>query len=203
MRKSIRLIVGLGNPGRDYAETRHNAGFVALDALASKARASWAGRREFESEVARFEQGGETIHLLKPQTFMNESGAAVAAFVRYHRLEPSEVVVVFDEIQLPLGRVKLSSSGSAGGHNGLASVLSHLDGDFVRFRIGVGPRHPPAIDLKDYVLGKFTPEQKTSLFQKIPEILEGFDLLLRQGVEPAMNRVNRRPSNHDRNEENL
>ncbi len=198
------MIVGLGNPGRDYAETRHNVGFVVLDALASKARVSWASRREFESEAARFERGGDTIHLLKPQTFMNESGTAVGAFVRYHRFEPSEVAIVFDEIQLPVGRAKLSSSGSAGGHNGLASVLSHLGGDFVRFRVGIGPRHPPEIDLKDYVLGKFTPEQKTSLSEKIPEILDGLDLLLRQGLEPAMNRVNRRPTHHDRsNEENL
>jgi PTH1 family peptidyl-tRNA hydrolase len=201
--KSIRLIVGLGNPGRDYAETRHNVGFVALDAFAAKARVAWSTRREFESEVARWEHGGTTVHLLKPQTFMNESGKAVGAFVRYHRLDPSEVVVAFDEINLPVGRAKLSNSGSAGGHNGLANVLSHLGGDFIRFRIGVGPRHPPEIGLKDYVLGKFTPEQKSSLFQKIPEIIEGFDLLLREGLEPAMNRVNRRPSNNDRNEENL
>jgi len=202
---SIRLIVGLGNYGREYAGTRHNVGFVILDAYASRSRLSWTFRREFEGEVARLEDAGEPTYLLKPQTFMNESGRSVGAFSRYHRLDPCEVVVIFDEINMPFGRAKLSNGGSAGGHNGLASIISHLGGDFVRYRIGIGPRHPPEIDLKDYVLGKLTTEQQNTLFQKTPEFLEGIDLLLRQGLEPAMNRVNRRSSSNDRsdNQENL
>lgn len=202
---SIRLIVGLGNYGREYAGTRHNVGFVILDAYASRSRLSWTIRREFEGEVARLEGAGEPTYLLKPQTFMNESGRSVGAFSRYHRLDPCEVVVIFDEINMPFGRAKLSNGGSAGGHNGLASIISHLGGDFVRYRIGIGPRHPPEIDLKDYVLGKLTTEQQNTLFQKTPEFLEGIDLLLRQGLEPAMNRVNRRSSSNDRsnNQENL
>lgn len=202
---SIRLIVGLGNYGREYAGTRHNVGFVILDAYASRSRLSWTIRREFEGEVARLEDAGEPTYLLKPQTFMNESGRSVGAFSRYHRLDPCEVVVIFDEINMPFGRAKLSNGGSAGGHNGLASIISHLGGDFVRYRIGIGPRHPPEIDLKDYVLGKLTTEQQNTLFQKTPEFLEGIDLLLRQGLEPAMNRVNRRSSSNDRsdNQENL
>lgn len=202
---SIRLIVGLGNPGRAYEDTRHNVGFVVVDALAQASGAAWKRERAFHGDVARFANGaaGE-ISLLKPRTFMNESGTSIGAFCRFHKVTPPQVLVVFDEINLPIGKPKLSISGSAGGHNGLASILQHFGDGFRRLRIGIGPRHPPEIDLKDYVLGKLTSEQQQTLSQNIPAYLEGIDLLLQRGLAPAMNRLNRRSSPDDRsNQEKL
>jgi PTH1 family peptidyl-tRNA hydrolase len=202
---SIRLIVGLGNPGRDYADTRHNAGFIVADAFAAAHRAEWKRRREFQAEVARVTIASGELHLLKPLTFMNASGTAVGAFCRFHKIVPAEVAVIYDELNIPCGRVKLSVSGSAGGHNGVASLLQHFGDGFARFRIGIGPRDPPAIDLQDYVLGKLTPEQQSLLHQNMPEFLAGLDLLLSQGTAAAMNRINRRPVSDDRstNQEKL
>jgi PTH1 family peptidyl-tRNA hydrolase len=192
------LIAGLGNPGREYADTRHNVGFVVVDAYAAAHGVAWSKRRELDSEVARVSRpGSPELFLLKPHTFMNGSGSAIGAFCRYHRIEPNEVVVVFDEMNLPIGETKLSVKGSAGGHNGLASVLEHLEGEFRRFRIGIGPKDPPQIELKDYVLGKLTPDQQFTIQKKTPEILESLDLLISQGVTLAMNRINRRSKSDD------
>ncbi|MBE2213646.1 MAG: aminoacyl-tRNA hydrolase [Opitutaceae bacterium] len=196
---SIRLIVGLGNPGRDYADTRHNIGFVVADAFVRAREGSWTRRREFDADVAKITQGAQRdLFVLKPQTFMNESGRAVAAFCRFFRIEPTEVVLIYDELNLDLGGTKLSIRGSAGGHNGVQSVLTHLGDGFRRFRLGIGPRQPPEIDLKDFVLGKFTPEQQTTLTQLLPAYLSGLDLILTQGVAAAMNRLNRRQPSDDR-----
>ncbi len=197
---SIRLVAGLGNPGREYADTRHNLGFRVVDAFVAARRAAWNHRREFSADVARLSGGSDgELFALKPRTYMNESGTALGSFCRYHRITPAEVVVVYDELNLPFGRTKVSIRGSAGGHNGIESVLQQLGDGFRRFRIGVGPRHPPAIDLKDYVLGKMTPEQEQIFQQNLPEYLAGLDLLLTQGVAPAMNRLNRRNSSDDGN----
>lgn len=202
MKTSIRLIVGLGNPGRDYADTRHNVGFLVIDAFAAARRAAWQRARDFESELARIAApaGGELV-LMKPLTFMNDSGRAVGAFCRYHRITPPEVVLVFDELNLPVGRAKLTVAGSAGGHNGLESVLQQFGDGFRRFRIGIGPRQPPMIDLKDYVLGPLTLAQHSTLTQKMPEFLAGLDLLLEHGVTRAMNQINRRPDSDDRSDQ--
>lgn len=150
---SIRLIAGLGNPGRAYAGTRHNVGFVVVDALVASRSGAWKIARDFDAKVARVKSPSaeNELHVLKPQAYMNDSGRVLAAYCRYHRIDPEQMVVVFDEINLPIGRTKLSSSGSAGGHNGLASILEHWDGGFLRFRVGVGPRQPAAMDLTDYV----------------------------------------------------
>ena len=200
---SIRLVVGLGNPGREYADTRHNIGFVVADACVRARAGSWTHRREFEAEVARIPGGSRgDLHVLKPLTFMNESGRAVGAFCRFFRLIPEEVVVIYDELNLDLGAVKLSITGSAGGHNGVQSLLSHVGDGFRRYRLGIGPRQPPEIDLKDYVLGRFTPAQQTILTQRMPAYLSGLDLLLTQDVATAMNRLNRRQPSDDRNRSN-
>lgn len=196
---SIRLIVGLGNPGREYAATRHNIGFIVADAFVHARGGSWACRREFEAEVARVPGGPRPdLMALKPLTFMNDSGRAVAGFCRFHRIVPEEVVVIYDELNLELGATKLSIRGSAGGHNGVQSVLAHFGDGFRRFRVGIGPRHPPEIDLKDYVLGRFTPAQHDTLTHLLPSYLAGLDLLLTQGVAAAMNQLNRRPTSDDR-----
>jgi PTH1 family peptidyl-tRNA hydrolase len=128
---------------------------------------------------------------------MNESGEALGSFCRYHQIEPAQVVVIYDELTLPFGRTKLTTTGSAGGHNGVASLLQHLGDGFRRFRVGIGPRHPPEIDLKDYVLGKLSPEQEHLFQQNLSEFLAGLDVLLTQGLAHAMNRLNRRSSSDD------
>jgi len=191
------LIVGLGNPGREYADTRHNIGFRVVEACVAARGAAWEHRREFHADVARLRGAPDDLYALKPRTYMNESGEAVGAFCRFQRIEPAQVVVIYDELNLPFGRTKLSVTGSAGGHNGVASLLQHVGDGFRRFRIGIGPRHPPEIDLKDYVLGKFSSEQNQIYLQNQPEFLAGLDLLLTQGVAQAMNRLNRRPSSDD------
>lgn len=196
------MIAGLGNPGRDYAETRHNVGFMVVEAFGAQRGAVWKREKAFEGDMARVRGacGGELL-LLEPATYMNDSGRSVAAVCRYFRIAPQEVAVVFDEINLPFGRPKLSISGSAGGHNGVASLLQHLGDGFRRFRVGIGPRTPPEIDLKDYVLGRPTPEQTKTLQTLMPDYLAGLDLLLAQGVARAMNQINRRTTTDDRSKD--
>jgi PTH1 family peptidyl-tRNA hydrolase len=190
---SISLVAGLGNPGRDYADTRHNTGWVVLDAFAQKHGLAWRKSSRFDAQVARWDCApGHTLWLAKPQTFMNESGRALGALMRYHKLEPAQVAVIYDDLTIDLGLLKISVRGSAGGHNGVASVLEHLGNGFVRYRIGIGPKQPPQMDLKDFVLGKFTPEQRTLIDQNLTHYLTGLTLLLDRGVTPAMNQLNRR-----------
>jgi peptidyl-tRNA hydrolase, PTH1 family len=198
LRTSIRLVVGLGNPGREYAETRHNLGFIIVDAYAAARGASWKRDRGFEGDVARLDRApGEELLLLKPVTYMNESGRSVAGFCRYFQIPPQEVAVVYDEINLPFGRTKLSVTGSAGGHNGVASLLQFFGDGFRRFRVGIGPREPPEIDLKEYVLGRLSAAQNTILQKLMPDTLAGLELLLTQGVARAMNQLNRRSTTDD------
>lgn len=189
---SITLVVGLGNPGRDYAATRHNAGWRVLDALAAQASVAWRHETAFEAEVARWSPApGRTLLLAKPQTYMNDSGRAVAALASYFKLRNAAIAVAYDDLAIPLGRVKINEQGSAGGHNGIASLLQYLGDGFVRYRIGIGPKSPPQMDLKDFVLGKFTPEQAELFQQNISAYLSGLRLLIDQGPAPAMNLLNR------------
>jgi len=189
----LSLVAGLGNPGRDYEGTRHNLGWVVLDALAAKHGLAWKAAPQFEAHIARWEVGtGRTRWLVKPLTYMNESGRSVAALARYYKLEPAAIVAVYDDLTIDLGLVKVTTSGSAGGHNGIASLITHLGSGFVRFRLGIGPKLPSQMELSDFVLGKFTPDQQTLVTQKLDPFVQGLDLLLSRGVEPAMNQLNRR-----------
>lgn len=190
---SISLVAGLGNPGREYASTRHNLGWIVLDAFAAKLGLAWKTQPQFQAEIARWERPGYgTCWLAKPLTFMNDSGVAVAALMRYYKLPLESVLVIYDDLNIDLGLTKVSVSGSAGGHNGVASLLEHLGDGFVRYRLGIGPKEPAPMDLKDFVLGKFTPEQHSLVTQNLTSYLSGLDLLLSRGVEPAMNQLNRR-----------
>ncbi|HEY1110037.1 MAG TPA: aminoacyl-tRNA hydrolase [Opitutaceae bacterium] len=187
------LVAGLGNPGRDYESTRHNLGWVVLDALAKKHGLAWKRAPEFTAEIARWDVGaGQTRWLVKPLTFMNDSGRSVAAVARFYKIEPAAIVAVYDEIQVDLGLVKVSATGSAGGHNGVASLIEHLGGGFARYRLGIGPKEPSRMDMADFVLGKFTPEQHITVLQKLDSYVTGLELLLSRGLEPAMNQLNRR-----------
>jgi peptidyl-tRNA hydrolase, PTH1 family len=189
---SISLVAGLGNPGREYEVSRHNLGWVAIDAYASKHGLTWRNAPEFESVVARQDLGGRTLWLAKPQTFMNASGTAVARLARYHRIEPESVAAVYDDLTIDLGLVKVSVTGSDAGHNGVASLLEHLGNGFTRFRLGVGPKSPPEMDLKDFVLARFTQDQLTLIQQKTATYVQGLELLLASGPDRAMNQLNRR-----------
>jgi PTH1 family peptidyl-tRNA hydrolase len=190
---SISLVAGLGNPGRDYELTRHNLGWVAVDAYASKHGLPWKNAPDFESVVARRDLGpGRTLWLVKPQTFMNASGRAVSALARYHRIAPEEVAAVYDDVTIDLGLVKVSVSGSDAGHNGVASLLEHLGSGFARLRLGSGPKEPPEMDIKDFVLARFTKDQLNLIQQKTDTYVQGLELLLAGGPDRAMNQLNRR-----------
>lgn len=190
---SISLVAGLGNPGREYEATRHNLGWLVLDAFAKKHGLAWKRAPQFEAEVARWDfSPGRTRWLVKPLTFMNESGKSIAALARFYKIEPPAVAAVYDDLTIELGLVKVSVTGSAGGHNGVASLLEHLGDGFVRYRLGIGPKQPAQMDMADFVLGKFTPEQNTLLAQKLDHHVQGLDLLLSRGTEVAMNQLNRR-----------
>ncbi|MEO5959605.1 MAG: aminoacyl-tRNA hydrolase [Opitutaceae bacterium] len=191
----LSLVAGLGNPGREYESSRHNLGWVVLDAFARKHALAWKQAPQFDAAIARWDlPGGRTRWLVKPQTFMNESGRAVGAVARFYKIAPEAMAAVYDDLTIDLGLVKVTTTGSAGGHNGVASLLEHLGDGFVRYRIGIGPRQPPQMELTDFVLGKFTPEQQILVTQKLDQYGQGLDLLLSRGVEPAMNQLNRRDS---------
>lgn len=190
---SISLVAGLGNPGRDYVSTRHNLGWIVIEAFAAKRGLAWKTQPQFEAEVARWDRPGhDTTYLVKPLTFMNESGRALGALARFYKVPVPAITALYDDLNIDLGLIKVSVSGSAGGHNGLASLLEHLGDGFVRYRLGIGPKQPAQMDLKDFVLGKFTPDQNALVIQKLDHYLSGLDLLLTRGPDAAMNQLNRR-----------
>src|SRR5688572_9312337 len=136
---SISLVAALGNPGREYEATRHNLGWVVVEAFAKKHGLAWKRVPQFEAEVARLDSTpGRTLWLIKPLTFMNESGTSIEAFAQFYKIAPSATVAVYDDLTIDLGLVKVSLSGSAGGHNGVASLLEHVGEGFIRYRLGIG-----------------------------------------------------------------
>jgi aminoacyl-tRNA hydrolase/ribosomal protein bL25 (Ctc-form) len=189
------LIVGLGNPGKEYADTRHNLGFLAVDALASRARAE-AFREKFSGEYARVRLGDEDAVLLKPQTYMNLSGQCVQPAAAFFKVEPGSVVVAHDELDLPFGEVRVKRGGGHAGHNGLRSLIERLGTpDFVRVRLGIG--RPPAGfkgDTAAYVLGRFDPVERAQVPDVCARALVVFDDIARLGVSAAMNRHNTKPA---------
>lgn len=184
----IRLVVGLGNPGSQYQRTRHNLGFMTVDRVAERAGIRFRASR-FHAEVAALPGG---LTLMKPLTFMNRSGLAVGAWARYHRLRPEEVLVVCDDLDLPFGKLRLRAQGSAGGHNGLKSVIAELGSQsFPRLRLGIG-RPPGAGSTVEWVLSPFSPEEA----HRLPILLEAaawaVECAVGEGIEVAMNQVNGR-----------
>jgi PTH1 family peptidyl-tRNA hydrolase len=190
---SVTLIAGLGNPGREYAGTRHNLGFTVVEALAAAEGLKWKTESRFESAIARWDaRPGVTRLLVKPQTFMNDSGRALRALLDYHKVPVDTLIVAYDDYTIETGRLKVSVSGSAGGHNGVASLLEHLGNGFIRYRVGIGAPRPPEMDLKDFVLGKFSNEQNQLIDQKLTTFVDGLRLLINRGYAEAMNTLNRR-----------
>ena len=186
---SIGLIAGLGNPGADYAATRHNAGFWFVDALAAAHGASLRAEAKFHGELGRAAVGGHDVWLLKPTTFMNHSGQAVAAVARYYKLAPEQILVAHDDLDLPVGTARLKRGGGHGGHNGLRDIINHLGSrDFLRLRLGI--HHPgDSKAVVDYVLGRPSAADREAIEDAIARALDVMPLVVSGDLERAMNRL--------------
>lgn len=189
--ENLHLIVGLGNPGADYAQTRHNAGFLLVERLAEQWRAGWELERKFQSRVAKAEREGRRVLLVQPQTFMNLSGEAVGAVSGFYRVPPAQVLVAVDDADLPLGEIRLRPGGSSGGHHGLESVEQHLaTREYPRLRIGIGRRDPAVREITGHVLGKFGAEEKELFAQVLARAGEQIGCWLGAGIQKAMSQFN-------------
>jgi PTH1 family peptidyl-tRNA hydrolase len=191
----LQLLVGLGNPGDKYVGTRHNVGFMALERLAAQAGGSFKQQSKLHGLLAEVGVGSKRLRLLMPQTFMNDSGRSIRAALDWFDLEPAQMLVVVDDMDLPLGRLRLRLSGGAGGHNGLRSTIAHLGGqEFPRLRIGIGAPALNPVERKQrtvgHVLGRFAPADHPVLEEVLEEVLQGVDLIQRLGFERAGNRLN-------------
>ncbi len=183
------LLAGLGNPGAEYARTRHNAGFRVLDEAARVWGAEWKSWQQL-GEYAKVCVSGTEVFLLKPLTYMNESGRAVSSLARFYKIPPQNCVICFDEVALSVGQLRLRKSGSAGGQKGMKSVIEQLGTqDIVRLRVGIGPK-PEKIDLVNFVLGKFTPAEETVLVPVVERAVKALEILFTKGLERAMSEIN-------------
>ena len=187
----MKLIVGLGNPGSEYHMTPHNLGFIAVDRLAD-ACGKELSRREAQALIAFTELAGERVVLAKPQTYMNLSGLAVARLLQNYELMPRDLLVLVDEIEIPLGMLRIRPHGSAGGHNGLKSIIGALEADdFIRLRMGVGPDRQVE-DYASYLLKPFRPAESKLVAEMVDLASEAVRVIILEGVQKAMNRFNRR-----------
>ncbi|MGF1478945.1 MAG: aminoacyl-tRNA hydrolase [Cyanophyceae cyanobacterium] len=192
-----QLIIGLGNPEPKYDKTRHNVGFEAVDALAKAWHFSWQQQRRFQGVIAEGSIGRTKIRLLKPLTYMNRSGQSVRAAVDWYKLAPQSLLVIYDDMDLPVGRLRLRLSGSAGGHNGMKSIISHLGSqDFPRLRIGIGQSGSQAT--VSHVLGRFSPEEAAVIAPVLHLAVEAVEASLKEGVEKAMSLYNSRHATNER-----
>lgn len=184
------LIVGLGNPGTQYEYTRHNAGFLTLDALAEKAGIRVSSLK-FKALYGTGLLAGEKVVLLKPQTFMNASGEAVRDAAAFYKIPPQRITVIYDDISLDVGRLRIRRKGSDGGHNGIKSILYLLESDqFPRVKMGVGKKPHPEMDLADWVLSRFTKDEGELLEEAIGRGVQAVELIVQGKTEEAMNRFN-------------
>jgi PTH1 family peptidyl-tRNA hydrolase len=184
----MRLVVGLGNPGRRYAQTRHNVGFIVIENLAHR----WsipADGKQLGSLVGAGRIGNDKAMVARPQSFMNRSGQPVHSLMGYFKLSPKDVVVVHDDLDLPFGRVQIKLGGGHGGHNGLRDINKHVGSDYIRVRMGVG-RPPEGWETADYVLGKWNQSEQGEIDQVVDRGADAVESLLRDGLEAAMNIFN-------------
>jgi PTH1 family peptidyl-tRNA hydrolase len=190
----MKIVCGLGNPGREYERHRHNVGFMVLDALAKKLKAPlWQSK--FDGELVQVSLAGDRALLLKPQTFMNASGTSLGAAARFYKVGVEEVLVVHDELDLPFGKLALKKGGGSGGHNGLNSIAeSWGELDYARLRFGIGkPQGPGAKErVIGHVLGNFSQEEATALGELVDRSVQAIELWARDGLATAMNRFNKR-----------
>ena len=202
----MKLIAGLGNPGAEYANTKHNVGFMLIDALAEHLNAS-AWKEDFSSSVAEARIGGEKIFLVKPLTYMNNSGEGIGPMLSYYKLNSGDLIVVHDDMDIPVGTVRIRKQGSSGGHNGIKSILSHVGSEeFARVRIGIG-RPPAGWTVINHVLAPFAPEDLPKIREAIAYLLPAVTCIVTDGTDFAMNRYNphrkkekHKEGNHETNE---
>jgi PTH1 family peptidyl-tRNA hydrolase len=188
----MKVVVGLGNPGSRYAATRHNVGFAVIDSLAASPRAGrFQGR--FQAQVAELLEDAGKVLLVKPETFMNLSGRSVRQVLDFYQVEPADLLVVCDDVNLPLGKLRVRARGSHGGHNGLRDIQSHLGTtEYARLRIGVGA--PDESELVDHVLGRFRPSEKPVIEEAIRTAAQAVAVWLHEGAEACMNKYNAGPA---------
>lgn len=190
--KRMKLIIGLGNPGSDYEKTRHNAGFMAVDQLIEAfSFSAFKKEDKFKSLISEGQIAGEKVLLVKPLTFMNLSGQAAQALMSYYKVDPKDLLVLYDDVEIPLGSIRLRPTGTAGGQKGMASIIQELGtADIQRIKIGIKPEKPFPGELSDFVLGRFSTNEQIQLddiLDKIPSVIE---LILKEGIETGMNQFN-------------
>ena len=187
------LLVGLGNPGSQYDQTRHNVGFRAVDYLAGACNVE-VRRLKHMALTGKGTLGGHSVLFMKPQTYMNNSGQAVQDAARFYKVPAERVIVISDDVSLPAGAMRIRYSGSAGGHNGLKSIQEHLSSDaYARIKLGVGAKAHAEMDLADHVLGRFSPAEYTEISENFPALLSALELIVAGEREKAMSRYNRNP----------
>ena len=186
----MKLIVGLGNPGGEYSATRHNVGFLAVDELARRWNiGTWKNKNN--AQVGEYRTASDTVLLIKPQTYMNLSGTAVGELARFYKVLPQDVTVIFDDLDLPAGRLRLRTKGGSGGHRGIESLLTHMgSAEFPRIRIGIG-RPPAGWEVVDYVLSRFAAEEQPLLTEVIGKAADAVEYTLKHGFTKAMNAFNK------------
>ena len=184
------IVVGLGNPGSQYASTRHNMGFLTVDKLAEVQKFSF-NKLRFKAWTGTFSCGGEKVLVMKPQTYMNLSGEAVGEAARFFKVPADHVLVISDDISLPVGKLRIRGSGSAGGHNGLKNIIAHLGTDqFPRIKVGVGIPQQEGYDTVDWVIGKPGKEEQTLLIPALDKAVAAIPYLIENGVQKSMNEFN-------------
>jgi len=195
--ENLYLIVGLGNPGAEYARTRHNAGFLVVERLAERWQASWNYEKKFNASLARAQCKGRRLLLCQPQTYMNSSGQTVGALMTFYQLPLTRLLIVVDDADLPLGGIRLRPGGSSGGHHGLESIEQRLGTrDYARLRIGIG-RQEAARQITGHVLGKFNSTETGSVDTVLNAASEQVETWLEAGIQQAMSQFNRVPSGRD------
>ena len=189
--ENLFLIAGLGNPGSDYAATRHNIGFVLVERLAAKWGATWTAQKKFNARLARVERAGQNVILCQPQTFMNASGEAVGAVARFYQLPPERILAALDDADLVLGQIRLRPDGSSGGHHGLESIEQQLGTrSYPRLRLGIGRKAEDDRDITDYVLGRFTAAEQIVMNEVLDRACQQAECWLSDGIQAAMNKFN-------------
>ena len=184
------MIVGLGNPGSKYDNTRHNIGFACIDYICEKTGVK-TDKAKFKALYGTWKYKDQKIIILKPQTFMNLSGEAVAAAARFYKIPPENVIIIYDDVSMAVGKMRIRLKGSAGGHNGIKSIISHMEDSFPRVKMGVGEKPHPEYDLADWVLGKCTDSDRKTLSEKFDNAYQAVQLIIDGQTDKAMNLYNR------------